>query len=68
MLYQTIIRDMLNGQDYDPRHIEALMRLQYPTLNHLTRDDFRREIRICTKVIDRIGKDEAEETAKNCGL
>lgn len=68
MFYQDLIRTLLKGRDYDPRHIEALMRLEYSTLDHLSREAFDREIKICTKVIDKIGKDEAEETAKSYGL
>ena len=68
MFYQDLIRDLLKGRKYDPRHIEALMRVQHGTLNHLSRECFVRAIKICTKVIDKIGKDEAEETAKNYGL
>lgn len=68
MLYQKLIADLLNGADYDPRHVEALMRLQYGTLNHLSRQDFRSEIRLCKQVIDQMGKDSAERTAKSYGL
>jgi hypothetical protein len=68
MVYQKLIRELLNGREYDPRHIEAYMRLQYGTLNHLSRDDFRREIRICTACIDSSGRENAEELAKDMGL
>ena len=68
MFYQKLIRELLNGADYEPRHIEALMRLQYSTLDHLTRDDFRREVRLCTQCIDEMGKDGAEKNAKSMGL
>jgi hypothetical protein len=66
--YQEIIREALTGRDYDPRHIEAFMRLQYGTLNHLSLDDFEREIEICIACIGLMGKESAEETARSFGL
>ena len=48
-MYQDIIRELSNG--HDPRHIEAYMRLQYGTLDHLSREDFRRECIICAECI-----------------
>lgn len=68
MFYQKLIKELLKGADYDPRHIEALMRLQYSTLDHLTRDDFRREVALCKMCIDEMGKVAAEQTAKSYGL
>lgn len=68
MFYQNLIKEMLNTRDYDPRHIEALMRLQYSTLDHLTRDDFRREVALCAQCIDAMGKSAAEWNAKRYGL
>jgi len=68
MFYQNLIREMLGTDNYDPRHIEALMRLQYSTLDHLTRDDFRREIALCKQCIDEMGRDTAERAARSYGL
>lgn len=68
MFYQKLIKDLLNGAEYDPRHIEAFMRIQYGTLDHLTRDDFKREVALCKQCIDECGKDDAEKYAKSLGL
>jgi hypothetical protein len=68
MFYQTLIKELLRGRDYDPRHIESFMRIQYGTLNHLTREDFEREVKVCMACIDACGKDDAEQYAKSMGL
>lgn len=68
MFYQKLIKELLGNRDYDPRHIEALMRLQYGTLDHLSRDDFRMEIPICIACIKIGGVEAAEKTAKSFGL
>lgn len=68
MFYQKLIKELLGNADYDPRHIEALMRLQYSTLDHLSRDDFRREVALCKQCIDEMGKGAAEQAAKSYGL
>jgi hypothetical protein len=66
--YQAIIHEMLAGRDYDPRHIEGFMRLQYSTLDHLSRDDFKREVEINILCIDEGGTEQAETLAKSYGL
>jgi hypothetical protein len=68
MFYQKLIAELLADPTYDPRHIEALMRLQYGTLDHLTRDQFRADIKLCTARIDAMGREAAERTAKSYGL
>jgi hypothetical protein len=44
MSYQHIINEI--DPTVNAREIEAFMRSQYGTLDHLSRDDFRREIRL----------------------
>lgn len=46
--YAEAIREDLKalGMQADSRHVEAYMRLQYGTLDHLDRRTFRREVRI----------------------
>lgn len=39
----------------DPRHVEAWMRLEFGTLDHLSRDRFRREARMAEACIHRSG-------------
>lgn len=67
-MYQELIRKLLNGRDYDPRHIEAFIRLQYRTLDHLSEDDFKRELAIGIGCIDEGGKEAAEDLARSYGL
>jgi hypothetical protein len=54
--------------DLDARHIEAFMRLQYGTLDHLDRATFRREIKIALACIAEGGNDDAEALAESYGL
>ena len=46
--YQESIAEILKemGAVADPRHIEGLMRNQYGCLDHLSHEDFEREVRI----------------------
>lgn len=37
---------------YDPRHIEAFMRLEYSTLDHLTPEKFRAEVAVAKLCCD----------------
>jgi hypothetical protein len=53
-MYHELIAE-LAGPGYDPRHIEAYMRIQYGTLDHLSRDDSKREVVICKQCIDVAG-------------
>ncbi len=64
--YAAIIAPLAPG--YDPRHIEAYMRLQYGTLSHLSRDDFAREAKICMACVDTAGVEAAERCARSYGL
>ena len=66
-LYQQRIADIV-GPDYDPRHIEAFMRVQYGTLDHLPTDQFTADARFCSICVDEIGKEEAEKVARSYGL
>jgi hypothetical protein len=49
MFYQQMIREIANDLKLtlDPRHVEAAMRSDYGTLNHLDRSTFRQ---YCKKV------------------
>lgn len=70
-MYQHIIREELTAQgitDIDPRHIEGYMRLQYGTLGHLSREEVRIEVQICTECIRQDGIDAAEANARSFGL
>jgi len=38
--------------DHDPTEVEAYMRLEFGTLDHLPRDQFRREARLAARCVD----------------
>jgi len=53
--YTTMLRTECARQgrpEIDPRQVEAYLRLAYRTLDHLTADQFRREIRMSIACID----------------
>jgi hypothetical protein len=53
---------------YDPRHIEAYMRIGHGTLDHLDARAFRAEVQIAIDCIRFGGVEQAEECAKSFGL
>ena len=46
-LYQKRIAEIEPA--VDPRHIEGLMRVQYGTLDHLSAEEFKREVHLCAE-------------------
>jgi hypothetical protein len=69
--YGKIIAELASKDvpaDLDARHVEAFLRLQYHTLNHLDRATFRREIKIAIACIAEGGLEEAETLAESYGL
>jgi hypothetical protein len=66
MNYANRIKEI--AAKYDPRHIEAYMRLQYSTLDHLDNATFRREVKIACACVDDGGVEMAERTAQSFGL
>lgn len=46
------ILEKMGRSDVDPRHVEAGMRLQFSTLDHLSLGQFRSEIRLQVQVVD----------------
>lgn len=70
-MYQNHIREEVarNGRiGIDPRHVEGYMRLQYGTLDHLSRTEFNKEVKIGIECIDADGIVNAESLAKSYGL
>ena len=70
-IYQQFIREesaKMGFIGYDPRHIEAYIRLQYSTLDGLSRPEFLREIKIGIDCIKADGKENAEKCAVSFGL
>lgn len=64
--YQRLIARRTN--DVDPRHVEAWMRLEHPTLDGLSRAAFEREIDIAMAAIAAAGPIESEALAASFGL
>jgi hypothetical protein len=65
-IYQKMIKEI--APEYDPRHIEAYMRLQYSTLNGLSYEIFRHEINVGVECIKMAGVESAEQCAQSFGL
>lgn len=63
--YAATIRRL--APDHDPRHIEAWMRLEYGTLDHLSPQRFAEEVRLATLCIAACPIAESEELAKSYG-
>lgn len=53
---------------YDPRHIEAWMRIEHGTLDALSKSQFRSEVRIACECIDHAPAIDSEELANSYGL
>lgn len=53
---------------YDPRHIEAFMRSEHGTLDHLSPDTFAAEVAIAVMCIEDGGMEFGERLAKSYGL
>lgn len=70
-MYQQAIREMaalLGRIGIDPRHVEAWMRLEHPTLDALSRERFRTEVEIAIACIDHDGDEASERLAQSFGL
>jgi hypothetical protein len=53
---------------YDPRHIEAYMRIEHSTLDGLSPVQFAKEVEIGMACVDSDGTDNAERLARSFGL
>jgi hypothetical protein len=65
-MYQARIREI--APYCDPRHVEAYMRSEHSTLDHLPPEQFEREVRIAVGCIEQGGTDIAETLARSYGL
>ena len=54
--------------DVDPRHIEAWMRLEHPTLDGLSAAEFEREVDEAAALVRAAGTTESEALAASFGL
>ena len=69
--YQQTIKNALANDyriGYDPRHVEAFMRLEHRTLDGLSLPAFESEVGIAVQCIDSVGRDVSEQTARSFGL
>jgi hypothetical protein len=55
-------------QNVDPRHVEAWMRLEHPTLDGLSAPEFEREVDLAVAAIAIAGPTESEALAASFGL
>ncbi len=58
----------LGRGDVNPRWIEAFMLLEYPSLNSISTESFKREVATAINCIDFLGPDRAEHFAQSLGL
>lgn len=65
-MYSDRLRSICPG--YDPRHIEAYMRLEHSTLDGLTRERFVAEAQIAMQCVSIEGRATAERLAHSFGL
>lgn len=68
MLITPYADDIQKYTNRDPRHVEAFMRVEFGTLDHLTPSRFRREVQIAVACIDECGEDMAEDVARSYGF
>lgn len=64
--YTRIITTLAPG--YDPRHVEAYMRVEHSTLDSLSNQRFRTEVSIARACIREGGLEMAERIAQSFGL
>jgi len=69
--YSDRIREILTSNGYlgvDPRHIEAYMRVEHPTLDGLSLQTFMKEVQIGVECVRDGGVGAAENLAESFGL
>ncbi len=64
--YQRFIAE--RTKDVDPRHVEAWMRVEHPTLDGLSRAEFIAEMHAALAAALEAGPDESERLAASFGL
>jgi hypothetical protein len=60
----TRILRQIGRKDLDPRHIEAFMRLEHRALGSLSPAQFKKEVKVCSRLVDEV----ADHRIKFCGL
>ena len=64
--YQALIHRL--APDANPRWVEAWMRSEHGTLDHLSVDRFRHEVLVALDCIAEAGKEQSEKLARSYGL
>ena len=64
--YQRLIAEHVT--DTDPRHVEAWMRVEHPTLDGLSRSEFVRTMYEALGQVQDAGQDESEALVASLGL
>lgn len=71
-MYREMIRHILAARGlagrYDPRHVEAWMRVEHPTLDALSVQEWAAEVTIALQCIDHARPDDSERLAKSMGI
>ena len=70
-MYQQTIRECVARRGRvgtDPRHVEAWMRVEHPTLDAVGARRFREEVEIALGLIDSAGTEQSEALARSFGL
>lgn len=65
MNYRTRIAELTM---MDPRHVEAMMRVEHNTLDKLSPDAFKREVEFAATCVSEAGHEMAEKIALSFGL
>ena len=66
MSYRRLIEEIAPGKN--ARHIEAWMRCDHPTLDHLSPDQFSREVGIALSLIGQMTDEQNDALANSMGL
>lgn len=65
-MYQQRISELAPG--FDPRHVEAFIRVKHSTLDGLSQSEFRHEVKVAQGCIEMGGVAMAERVARSFGL
>jgi hypothetical protein len=65
-MYQTLIHQI--APEANPRHVEAWLRIEHGTLDHLSHARFEREVAIALECIASATPEQSEQLARSYGL
>lgn len=71
-MYQEMIRETMARMGRigaaDPRHVEGWMRLDHPTLDHLSASQFTREVKLALECVAAAQPEHSEDIAVSMGI